>query len=110
LFFNVIDKPPAEVTTQDVFDFIAVQRRPRGDGKVIRLVDGEAGLSARTVKRRRSSVSGRSEEHTSELQSPRKLVCRLLLEKQKSPPGPRTGSPTTPRASCRRSSPQPKLC
>src|SRR2546426_8768127 len=28
----------------------------------------------------------RSEEHTSELQSPCKLVCRLLLEKKKHPP------------------------
>src|SRR5438874_8340258 len=28
-------------------------------------------------------VSGRSEEHTSELQSRRDLVCRLLLEKKK---------------------------
>src|SRR5256885_5950151 len=33
---------------------------------------------ARTKKR-----SGRSEEHTSELQSPCNLVCRLLLEKKK---------------------------
>src|SRR5690348_17913074 len=30
-----------------------------------------------------SSVSIRSEEHTSELQSPVHLVCRLLLEKKK---------------------------
>src|SRR2546426_7994911 len=29
------------------------------------------------------NVSGRSEEHTSELQSPCNLVCRLLLEKKK---------------------------
>src|SRR5256885_9778184 len=29
------------------------------------------------------SVSNRSEEHTSELQSPCNLVCRLLLEKKK---------------------------
>src|SRR5258708_27519858 len=29
----------------------------------------------------------RSEEHTSELQSPDHLVCRLLLEKKKSPNG-----------------------
>src|SRR5688500_19622895 len=29
------------------------------------------------------SYSGRSEEHTSELQSPCNLVCRLLLEKKK---------------------------
>src|SRR5437879_10326180 len=28
-------------------------------------------------------ISARSEEHTSELQSPMYLVCRLLLEKQK---------------------------
>src|SRR5207248_5597445 len=28
-------------------------------------------------------VAGRSEEHTSELQSPYDLVCRLLLEKKK---------------------------
>src|SRR5947208_11870948 len=30
-----------------------------------------------------SSTTWRSEEHTSELQSPDHLVCRLLLEKQK---------------------------
>src|SRR5207248_11662033 len=30
-----------------------------------------------------SAGSGRSEEHTSELQSPYDLVCRLLLEKKK---------------------------
>src|SRR5688500_19914028 len=35
-------------------------------------IDGHSGLSA-----------GRSEEHTSELQSPCNLVCRLLLEKKK---------------------------
>ena len=28
-------------------------------------------------------ITGRSEEHTSELQSRRNLVCRLLLEKKK---------------------------
>src|SRR5438876_4442281 len=31
-----------------------------------------------------SVATGRSEEHTSELQSPVHLVCRLLLEKKKS--------------------------
>src|SRR2546426_5702706 len=30
-------------------------------------------------------ADGRSEEHTSELQSPCNLVCRLLLEKKKKP-------------------------
>src|SRR5256885_7841278 len=43
-----------------------------------------AGLMA--LKRHRPdslSPPGRSEEHTSELQSPCNLVCRLLLEKKK---------------------------
>src|SRR5256885_8192375 len=33
-----------------------------------------------------SFAGGRSEEHTSELQSPCNLVCRLLLEKKKTCP------------------------
>src|SRR5574340_1414749 len=33
-----------------------------------------------------SGASPRSEEHTSELQSPKDLVCRLLLEKKKTLP------------------------
>src|SRR5207244_11356269 len=40
----------------------------------------------RATRRRRSTSAGgpdRSEEHTSELQSPDHLVCRLLLEKKK---------------------------
>jgi integrase/recombinase XerD len=58
VFFSVIDKSPSEVAPVDVLDFIAVQRRPRGDGRVVRLADGEAGLSARTIKRRLATVSG----------------------------------------------------
>src|SRR2546430_7060787 len=38
---------------------------------------------------------GRSEEHTSELQSQSNLVCRLLLEKKNNNPHDRTGSPNT---------------
>src|SRR5947208_15010927 len=47
------------------------------DDRVAQLVRDEAGLIAHK----------RSEEHTSELQSPDHLVCRLLLEKKKPPPG-----------------------
>src|SRR4051794_41195948 len=36
-----------------------------------------------TENRRVVAEGGRSEEHTSELQSPVHLVCRLLLEKKK---------------------------
>src|SRR5256885_11728173 len=39
---------------------------------------------SRTACVRLSSLNWRSEEHTSELQSPCNLVCRLLLEKKKS--------------------------
>src|SRR5258708_15625374 len=39
----------------------------------------------------------RSEEHTSELQSPDHLVCRLLLEKKSTPPD-NTPHPTYPTA------------
>src|SRR2546426_7821986 len=41
-----------------------------------------------TLGRARPSVLARSEEHTSELQSPCNLVCRLLLEKKKNGPHP----------------------
>jgi integrase/recombinase XerD len=54
-FFAVVAKDPAEVTAADVFDFLADQR---GDRSVVRLADRESGLSARTIARRLSSVSG----------------------------------------------------
>src|SRR5688572_32123178 len=44
-------------------------------------------------RRARACIAGRSEEHTSELQSQSNLVCRLLLEKKKEQPIPR-GQPT----------------
>jgi len=54
-FFTVAGKDPVEVTAADVFDFLAGQR---GDRTVIRLADGESGLSARTIARRLSTLSG----------------------------------------------------
>src|SRR3712207_7942203 len=53
--------PPRHLRRRSVFPLL--RRRP---------------LSARSQRRR-----GRSEEHTSELQSRQYLVCRLLLEKKK---------------------------
>ncbi|MBB5156822.1 tyrosine-type recombinase/integrase [Saccharopolyspora phatthalungensis] len=58
VFFTEISKDPVEVTTADVYAFITAQRAPRHGGRVVRLDDGEKGLSARTIKRRLSSVSG----------------------------------------------------
>src|SRR5438874_10575532 len=40
-------------------------------------------LASRPCAAMRTSAARRSEEHTSELQSRRDLVCRLLLEKKK---------------------------
>src|SRR5256885_8189459 len=42
-----------------------------------------SGASSCTTVTLLSRPAGRSEEHTSELQSPCNLVCRLLLEKKK---------------------------
>ena len=58
VFFCIVAKEPAEVRTVDIFSFIAEQRRPRRGVAVVRLEDGEAGLAARTIKRRLASLSG----------------------------------------------------
>src|SRR5256885_2609957 len=49
------------------------ERPPRGDVLI----------TPADTSRQRSRRTPRSEEHTSELQSPCNLVCRLLLEKKK---------------------------
>ena len=54
-FFIVIDKGPVDVVAADVFEFVADQRGAR---TVVRISDGESGLSARTIARRLSSISG----------------------------------------------------
>src|SRR5690606_41789125 len=50
--------------------------------KVLRMVDGEKkpAMGYIYAAKDRAKEAIRSEEHTSELQSPCKLVCRLLLE------------------------------
>src|SRR2546430_12831901 len=48
-----------------------------------RLRDCVCGVSGRQTFNNLKSLSCRSEEHTSELQSQSNLVCRLLLEKKK---------------------------
>jgi integrase/recombinase XerD len=58
VFFTEIGKDPVDVVTADIFAFISAQKKPRRGPRVIRLEDGEAGLSARTIKRRLASVSG----------------------------------------------------
>src|SRR5437762_4817604 len=55
---------------------VVASRRAQGEADRLQLALQRGEVHAR--KRR-----GRSEEHTSELQSPMYLVCRLLLEKKK---------------------------
>src|SRR5574344_2977056 len=69
-FFN--DTATTEIYTLSLHDALPICKRARGR----RILSGNAFLSYR--KR-----NIRSEEHTSELQSPDHLVCRLLLEKKK---------------------------
>src|SRR3712207_8233283 len=61
------DRPPVERAVAD-----QLRRHERGGVQAAELAVGPA----------LGSVVGRSEEHTSELQSRQYLVCRLLLEKQ----------------------------
>src|SRR5207244_12377810 len=60
---------------------VVVGRRPaHGEPERALGLDPHGGQHGRRLERLRR----RSEEHTSELQSPDHLVCRLLLEKKKS--------------------------
>src|SRR5437764_3176491 len=74
-----------------IFFFLMIRRPPRSTlfpyTTLFRSVGhGPTNTHPGTIGRTRRcghSVTTRSEEHTSELQSPMYLVCRLLLEKKK---------------------------
>src|SRR5437764_3427195 len=63
-------------TVLSVFGSLALVLTPRRHAELLPTVAGVVSLVA-------SFFISRSEEHTSELQSPMYLVCRLLLEKKK---------------------------
>src|SRR5256885_16208465 len=73
-FFLMIRRPPRST----LFPYTTLFRSPRGLGRRRLRLDRPRPVRARHAPRRQ-----RSEEHTSELQSPCNLVCRLLLEKKK---------------------------
>src|SRR2546430_8031848 len=98
----MIRRPPRST----LFPYTTLFRSGAGDGREGALLEagvpvvaecGETLVLARAVRlhrqvpgaldlrvRRCDHGAGRSEEHTSELQSQSNLVCRLLLEKKKS--------------------------
>src|SRR5256885_14042096 len=78
-FFLMIRRPPRST----LFPYTTLFRSPSGGRRIPARSPRQsaaASCTARTIPRR--SPPGRSEEHTSELQSPCNLVCRLLLEKK----------------------------
>src|SRR3954464_12634145 len=58
VFFSIVDKEPVDIGPGDVLAFIKAQRQPRHGETVVRIDDGEAGLSARTIKRRLATIAG----------------------------------------------------
>src|SRR5574342_1366007 len=71
LFFFFNDTATTEIYTLSLHDALPISGRAGGSGRVRRPLPQQL-------------LEQRSEEHTSELQSPPDLVCRLLLEKKKS--------------------------
>src|SRR2546426_4266490 len=75
-FFN--DTATTEIYTLSLHDALPIYIAPG----VFFLPRSRVGTRA-PVQLRSCTILSRSEEHTSELQSPCNLVCRLLLEKKK---------------------------
>src|SRR5476649_178705 len=82
-FFLMIRRPPRST----LFPYTTLFRSPKLRSRVALAV---------AVRHRVPKDNARSEEHTSELQSHSDLVCRLLLEKKKSPNSSAKSSHPTP--------------
>src|SRR5437899_11119555 len=88
-FFN--DTPTTEIYTLSLHDALPICYST-AEGPV---VEGER-MQVGLITIQRGTRMRRSEEHTSELQSLRHLVCRLLLEKKKKTPKHKREQETTP--------------
>src|SRR5438876_11154070 len=73
-FFLMIRRPPRST----LFPYTTLFRSPCAAARA-----RGSRITRASVTSMPSAPGGRSEEHTSELQSPVHLVCRLLLEKKK---------------------------
>src|SRR2546430_17448856 len=86
VFFFFNDTATTEIYTLSLHDALPIwflrraASRSRDPGHGDARLRREEPLGASAIAR---TVSSRSEEHTSELQSQSNLVCRLLLEKKK---------------------------
>src|SRR5437867_7224821 len=98
IFFFLTDTATTEIYTLSLHDALPISHPPAHHGKLCDAVIVPHIRDELLMQRNRQ----RSEEHTSELQSPYDLVCRLLLEKKKNrciACGPRY-SKRSPLASC----------
>src|SRR5215469_18487004 len=77
LFFFFNDTATTEIYTLSLHDALPISHDCT---RTFNSSSSDLGPASSRTKRARST---RSEEHTSELQSRRDLVCRLLLEKKK---------------------------
>src|SRR5690348_17693644 len=85
-FFN--DTAPTEIYTLSLHDALPISQVPgwrahRGRVPPAASAEWSVHSALRADVPHLRAVRDRSEEHTSELQSPVHLVCRLLLEKKK---------------------------
>src|SRR5437899_6288730 len=94
LIFLSRDTAAPEIYTLSLHDALPISGKPgrpagrQESHRIPRLGPGRGRLRA-------AGRAARSEEHTSELQSLRHLVCRLLLEKKKTPATARSWSNAT---------------
>src|SRR3712207_7355921 len=86
VFFLMIRRPPRSTlfpyTTLFRSDLAGVRDPGMVPAALLVAVGAEEPGSPEAVGRLVRTLTGRSEEHTSELQSRQYLVCRLLLEKK----------------------------
>src|SRR3712207_9535615 len=81
-FFN--DTATTEIYTLSLHDALPICTNG-WSSRSRRSSSSRVGTSGTSIRTSSPSTRGRSEEHTSELQSRQYLVCRLLLEKKKKP-------------------------
>src|SRR5256885_12263048 len=102
-FFN--DTATTEIYTLSLHDALPISRAKPGEAPHAGRQSSEQHLGI--VDQRvdgRDYQQRRSEEHTSELQSPCNLVCRLLLEKKKIPIKQQVDTTAQPRSAAYHSS------
>src|SRR5439155_19297694 len=86
-FFFITDTPTSEIYTLSLHDALPISASRSRASRCILFCSGANSSAAAVAARTGSKLFGRSEEHTSELQSRGHLVCRLLLEKKKNHTG-----------------------